>query len=63
MPERLGSVPDYEKQSIIDRLQATGNRQQKLKESEDFQEFLNKVEEEEAWMNEKQQVRRWRRFR
>uniref|UniRef100_A0A2A6CFM8 Spc-1 n=1 Tax=Pristionchus pacificus TaxID=54126 RepID=A0A2A6CFM8_PRIPA len=36
--------------------QATGSRQQKLKESEDFQEFLGKVEEEEAWMNEKQQI-------
>ncbi|GMT03322.1 hypothetical protein PENTCL1PPCAC_25496, partial [Pristionchus entomophagus] len=36
--------------------QATGSRQQKLKESEDFQEFLGRVEEEEAWMNEKQQI-------
>ncbi|CAI4227013.1 unnamed protein product [Auanema sp. JU1783] len=34
----------------------TGNRHQKLNESEDFQEFLGKVEEEEAWMNEKQQI-------
>lgn len=31
-------------------------RQQKLGESEDFQIFVGKVEEEEAWMNEKQQI-------
>lgn len=34
----------------------TGTRHQKLNESEDFQDFLGKVEEEEAWMNEKQQI-------
>ncbi|EYB99527.1 hypothetical protein Y032_0122g1099 [Ancylostoma ceylanicum] len=34
----------------------TGSRHQKLNESEDFQEFLGKIEEEEAWMNEKQQI-------
>uniref|UniRef100_A0AAF5PJZ7 Spectrin alpha chain n=2 Tax=Wuchereria bancrofti TaxID=6293 RepID=A0AAF5PJZ7_WUCBA len=34
----------------------TGKRQQKLGESEDFQIFVGKVEEEEAWMNEKQQI-------
>uniref|UniRef100_A0A183DQ64 SH3 domain-containing protein n=1 Tax=Gongylonema pulchrum TaxID=637853 RepID=A0A183DQ64_9BILA len=34
----------------------TGKRQQKLGESEDFQIFIGKVEEEEAWMNEKQQI-------
>ncbi|KHN88357.1 Spectrin alpha chain [Toxocara canis] len=34
----------------------TGQRHQKLGESEDFQIFVGKVEEEEAWMNEKQQI-------
>ncbi|MFH4975655.1 hypothetical protein AB6A40_002364 [Gnathostoma spinigerum] len=34
----------------------TGKRQQRLEESEDFQIFVGKVEEEEAWMNEKQQI-------
>ncbi|KAK6020313.1 spectrin repeat-containing domain protein, partial [Ostertagia ostertagi] len=34
----------------------TGSRHQKLSESEEFQEFLGKIEEEEAWMNEKQQI-------
>lgn len=34
----------------------TEKRQQKLGESEDFQIFVGKVEEEEAWMNEKQQI-------
>ncbi|VDN60745.1 unnamed protein product [Dracunculus medinensis] len=34
----------------------TGKRHQKLNESEDFQIFIGKVEEEEAWMNEKQQI-------
>ncbi|KJH49812.1 spectrin repeat-containing domain protein [Dictyocaulus viviparus] len=29
---------------------------QKLSESEEFQEFLGKIEEEEAWMNAKQQI-------
>lgn len=31
-------------------------RHQKLSESEEFQIFVGKVEEEEAWMNEKQQI-------
>lgn len=31
-------------------------RNQKLNESENFQIFIGKVEEEEAWMNEKQQI-------
>lgn len=31
-------------------------RHKKLNESEDFQTFLGKIEEEEAWMNEKQQI-------
>ena len=34
----------------------TGDRHQRLNESEAFQEFLGDVEEEEAWMNEKQQI-------
>lgn len=34
----------------------TGNRHQRLDESEAFQAFLGDVEEEEAWMNEKQQI-------
>ncbi|CAJ0583549.1 unnamed protein product, partial [Mesorhabditis spiculigera] len=34
----------------------TGKRQQRLNESEEFQDFLGKVEEEEAWMNERQQI-------
>lgn len=34
----------------------TGNRHQKLNESKEFQLFIAKVEEEEAWMNEKQQI-------
>uniref|UniRef100_A0A0N5ANF9 Spectrin alpha chain n=1 Tax=Syphacia muris TaxID=451379 RepID=A0A0N5ANF9_9BILA len=36
--------------------QITGTRHQKLNESEGFQIFVGKVEEEEAWMNEKQQI-------
>lgn len=34
----------------------TGKRHQKLNESENFQIFVGKVEEEEAWLNEKQQI-------
>ncbi|CAI5455840.1 unnamed protein product [Caenorhabditis angaria] len=34
----------------------TGSRHKRLDESEAFQEFLGDVEEEEAWMNEKQQI-------
>lgn len=34
----------------------TCTRHQKLNESEEFQIFVGKVEEEEAWMNEKQQI-------
>uniref|UniRef100_A0A914P3Y4 SH3 domain-containing protein n=3 Tax=Panagrolaimus TaxID=55784 RepID=A0A914P3Y4_9BILA len=33
-----------------------GDRKQKLEESETFQNFLGKLEEEEAWLNEKQQI-------
>lgn len=31
-------------------------RHQKLHESEEYQNFIGKVEEEEAWLNEKQQI-------
>lgn len=34
----------------------TGSRHKRLDESEAFQAFLGDVEEEEAWMNEKQQI-------
>uniref|UniRef100_A0A0K0ELE0 SH3 domain-containing protein n=1 Tax=Strongyloides stercoralis TaxID=6248 RepID=A0A0K0ELE0_STRER len=34
----------------------TDTRQKKLAESEDYQNFIGKVEEEEAWMNEKEQI-------
>lgn len=34
----------------------SGNRSQKLNESEEFQQFIAKVEEEEAWIAEKNQV-------
>lgn len=34
----------------------TQGRARKLGESEDFQQFIAKVEEEEAWITEKQQV-------
>ncbi|TKR73840.1 hypothetical protein L596_021099 [Steinernema carpocapsae] len=34
----------------------TGSRHHKLGESEEFQNFIGKVDEEEAWMNEKQQI-------
>ncbi|KAI6209533.1 Spectrin protein 1 [Aphelenchoides besseyi] len=37
-------------------VELTGNRDQKLNESEAFQNFLGKVEEERAWLNEKQQI-------
>lgn len=34
----------------------TGDRHKKLKESEEYQTFLGKIEEEEAWFHEKQQI-------
>lgn len=34
----------------------TGARHIKLQESEEFQNFIGKIEEEEAWLNEKQQI-------
>lgn len=40
-------------QQIVD---LTGDRDQKLNESEAFQNFISKVEEERAWLNEKQQI-------
>lgn len=40
-------------QQIVD---LTSNRDQKLNESEAFQNFIGKVEEERAWLNEKQQI-------
>uniref|UniRef100_A0A914M706 Spectrin alpha chain n=1 Tax=Meloidogyne incognita TaxID=6306 RepID=A0A914M706_MELIC len=40
-------------QQIVD---LTENRHQKLQESEQFQNFIGRLEEEEAWLNEKQQL-------
>lgn len=32
------------------------SRYKKLSDSEEYQQFINRVEEEEAWINEKQQI-------
>ena len=40
-------------QQIVD---LTESRHRKLQESEQFQNFISRLEEEEAWMNEKQQL-------
>uniref|UniRef100_A0A1I8B6Y0 Spectrin alpha chain n=1 Tax=Meloidogyne hapla TaxID=6305 RepID=A0A1I8B6Y0_MELHA len=40
-------------QQIVD---LTENRHRKLQESEQFQNFIGRLEEEEAWLNEKQQL-------
>ncbi|CAD5229447.1 unnamed protein product [Bursaphelenchus okinawaensis] len=50
--QRMMALEDSWKQ-IVD---LTTDRDQKLNESEAFQNFIGKVEEERAWLNEKQQI-------
>lgn len=50
--KRMQALEESWKQIV----ELTGDRHKKLNESEQFQNFLAKVEEEEAWLNEKQQI-------
>jgi spectrin alpha len=50
--KRMHALEESWKQIV----ELTGDRHKKLNESEQFQNFLAKIEEEEAWLNEKQQI-------
>ncbi|KAE9548243.1 hypothetical protein FO519_008545 [Halicephalobus sp. NKZ332] len=54
-PEIHKRMQDLER-NWDDIRQLAGDRKQKLEESEAFQNFLGRLEEEEAWLNEKQQI-------
>ncbi|KAL3092945.1 hypothetical protein niasHS_004972 [Heterodera schachtii] len=55
-------VPEIERrikaleQSWTQMVELAEDRHKKLQESEEFQNFIGRVEEEEAWLNEKQQI-------